>query len=504
MSPKIIKKYPLKLKKSVIESKLKGVKDSQIIKKFGLNNDSIIYVWLKKIKIKKYSGKKNFYSFDLKKAVIEAKQEGMKDKEIIQKFNLKSNSFIYDCLRKFQINDYPNQLLHYSFETKLKAIFLKKEGLSNQEIQKKLRIKNKTQIKTWVKLFNQKKIHTLQQKRGVNYRYQKDPQFNNPLLENIKKELKKLLGLNKKKNKQLYLKVIRKYTVQISLNQLLKMLNLSKTTYYRWINQSFQLKPISFLDKAIIKIARRNRYYNQRGQGTFLLGYRRLCVKLRKIGFKVNPKTVYRKMKKFTCLCQTLKNRYLNRPFFHAATKRSMNVHNLLQNNFKSTKPYQKLCTDLIFLSYGDQNKFMYLSVIIDLFNREVLAYHLSDKPDTNLVLKTLDKLPQKLNHSLIHSDKGIQYMNHIFKKAIQLRGLKSSFSEARSPKQNSVMESFFATLRSELFFLEDPKQLNPDLIQKKVDVFMKYYNQKRQLKYLGYLSPLQFKKQYEQNQPRI
>ncbi|WP_338140445.1 DDE-type integrase/transposase/recombinase ['Cynodon dactylon' phytoplasma] len=58
--------------------------------------------------------------------------------------------------------------------------------------------------------------------------------------------------------------------------------------------------------------------------------------------------------------------------------------------------------------------KFMYLSVMIDFFNREVLAYHVSDKPDVELVLDTLKKLPTTLNNCLIHSDKGTQYVNNV------------------------------------------------------------------------------------------
>ncbi|KAB8121950.1 transposase family protein ['Cynodon dactylon' phytoplasma] len=56
----------------------------------------------------------------------------------------------------------------------------------------------------------------------------------------------------------------------------------------------------------------------------------------------------------------------------------------------------------------------MYLSVMIDFFNREVLAYHVSDKPDVELVLDTLKKLPTTLNNCLIHSDKGTQYVNNV------------------------------------------------------------------------------------------
>ncbi|KAB8122117.1 DDE-type integrase/transposase/recombinase, partial ['Cynodon dactylon' phytoplasma] len=142
---------------------------------------------------------------------------------------------------------------------------------------------------------------------------------------------------------------------------------------------------------------------------------------------------------------------------------------------------------------------FMYLSVMIDFFNREVLAYHVSDKPDAKLVLDTLKKLPATLDDCIIHSDKGTQYVNNVLQQTMKEKKIQHSFSEKSSPTQNAVIESFFATLKSELFYCENPEDLNPKMIKKKIDSFIQYYNQKRELKYLGYLSPLQFKKQYEQ-----
>ncbi|WAN63375.1 IS3 family transposase, IstA [Candidatus Phytoplasma rubi] len=90
---------------------------------------------------------------------------------------------------------------------------------------------------------------------------------------------------------------------------------------------------------------------------------------------KVNSKTVYFKMKKFYLLCQTRKNHYLkchNNNYYIPISQL-----NLLKNNFQSTQSYQKLYVDFTYLFY-EKTKILYLSVIMDLYNKEILSYYLS------------------------------------------------------------------------------------------------------------------------------
>ncbi|WCA22369.1 IS3 family transposase [Candidatus Phytoplasma oryzae] len=441
-----------------------------------------------------------YYSLETKKAVVKAKMQGMKDKEIKQKFNLNTSNILYKWLRQWKITNYPHQKNQYSLETKLKAVFAKKEGWSNKKIQSHFGLKNITILYRWLKWFDQSQLHRLSQLRGKHYNDQK--KFNNPCFKLIKKEIKQLLGINKKENKELYLKIVAKYSRKVGLNQLLKYLNLPKSTYYLWLKKISLIphhQPFSLLEKAILKISKRNRYYNLRGRSKFLLGYRRLHLKLKLIGFKVNPKTVYQKMKKLACLCQTLKNYYYRGK--NAYTTKTA-FTNLLQNNFQAPQPYQKLVTDISYLPYGSvhNRKYLYLSAIMDLYNREIVAYQLAEAQNEQLVIQTLAQLPSfQGKNCLLHSDKGAPYVSNQTRKTIQAKGIKHSFSETGRPSQNSCIESFWSTLKSEIFYLEDLSLLTPQIIKHKVTRFIKYYNRKRRLKYLNYLSPLQFKQQHVQ-----
>ncbi|MDV3198416.1 MAG: IS3 family transposase, partial [Vigna little leaf phytoplasma] len=92
----------------------------------------------------------------------------------------------------------------------------------------------------------------------------------------------------------------------LSLNKITQWLRISKNTYYRWVKQATTVTTETPLDQAIKKICVQHQYYNQSGQRFFIWGHRRVYIELLYRQIKVNRKTVYKKMKQFGLLCQTL------------------------------------------------------------------------------------------------------------------------------------------------------------------------------------------------------
>ncbi|XXP77547.1 MAG: IS3 family transposase [Lettuce witches'-broom phytoplasma] len=377
---------------------------------------------------------------------------------------------------------------HYDLNTKLKVIFAKKEGfLNNKQIQAKYQITNKTQIYQWLAWFDKKEIHRLQQQRGRQYKYHKGiyANKNEVALQTFKAAIKKKLGINPKKNKKLYFAIIREYKEKIPLNQLLRWLGLAKTTYYRWLKQSFKPQFLSPVENAIIKICKRNRRF-----GKFILGYRKVHHKLLKIGFKINPKTVLTKMQQFYLLCQTIKNKRQK----HLLKKPPLSDLNLLQNNFYASSPYEKLCTDITTLIYGpNYEKKLYLSAIMDLYNREIIAYTIADKQDLSLVMDTLNQLKSLKRPCLFHSDQGSQYTAKKFKTILKQKGYQQSFSDVGVPSQNACIESFWGNLKGEKLYLSNLEQMNTKKMIQMVHKYILFYNQKRTIQSLKYLSPQLF-----------
>lgn len=168
----------------------------------------------------------------------------------------------------------------------------------------------------------------------------------------------------------------------------------------------------------------------------------------RDTGWIINIKKVRRIMKKFD-----LKVRY------HKVFKTNMNAKrieenvkpNLLKRNFAAESPNQKWVTDITYLIFNGER--MYLSSIMDLNTRNIIAYKISKRMDNKLVMDTLNEAirKQKDVHGLIlHSDQGFQYTSYEYKAICESNGIIISMSPKGSPVDNSPIESFHSNLKRE------------------------------------------------------
>ena len=93
----------------------------------------------------------------------------------------------------------------------------------------------------------------------------------------------------------------------------------------------------------------------------------------------------------------------------------------------------------------------MYLSVVQDLYNNEIVTYQIYYKNDLVLVLDTIKNLPSEVNNrSILHSDQGMQYVNLEYKNVLSRRGIHGSHSRRGNCYDNACIESFFSHLKSE------------------------------------------------------
>lgn len=96
-------------------------------------------------------------------------------------------------------------------------------------------------------------------------------------------------------------------------------------------------------------------------------------------------------------------------------------------------------------------SKFYYLCVIIDLFSRKVIAYNISGKPDSALVIETFISAYKLRNAPfglMFHSDRGSQYNSFSFRKLLDDLNVVQSFSKKGHPYDNAVAKSFFKYLK--------------------------------------------------------
>ncbi|EFE56446.1 Integrase core domain protein [Streptococcus oralis] len=140
----------------------------------------------------------------------------------------------------------------------------------------------------------------------------------------------------------------------------------------------------------------------------------------------------------------------------------------MLDRDFQADKPMEKLVTDITYLYFG--NCRLYLSSIMDLYNREIVAYTISECQDTDFVLNTLNQLelPQGV---LLHSDQGSVYTSKVYYQACTEKGITRSMSRKGTPADNACIEWFHSVLKSETFYLHKWKNLTKDSITEIVNL---------------------------------
>jgi putative transposase len=128
-------------------------------------------------------------------------------------------------------------------------------------------------------------------------------------------------------------------------------------------------------------------------------GYLRMTTALRKEGFLVNHKRVYRLMGRLQIRSVIRKKRR-----YHGRQV-SMVYPNRLERHFAAERPLEKLVTDITYLRVGE--RYLYLSAVQDLFNNEIVAWSLSEQNDVALVGESLKKLPPRIagQETILHSD---------------------------------------------------------------------------------------------------
>jgi transposase InsO family protein len=117
----------------------------------------------------------------------------------------------------------------------------------------------------------------------------------------------------------------------------------------------------------------------------------------------------------------------------HSCTRRARNpqyiAENLLARKFHADRPNEKWLTDVTEFKWFDGLAVhkIYLSAILDLYDRRIVSYVISDKNDNPLVFKTFDKAVRKNPEAqpLFHSDRGYQYTNRTFHKKLEKAGVR-------------------------------------------------------------------------------
>lgn len=169
-------------------------------------------------------------------------------------------------------------------------------------------------------------------------------------------------------------------------------------------------------------------------------------------------------------------------------------AENILNREFSAEVSQQKVLTDITEFKYGVNEK-IYMCVTFDLYDKSILSYSLSNKANTELVLKVLEKSYTKAipKNAVLHSDRGTQFTSLEYKEALEKLGITHSMSKVGKCIDNGPMEGFFGTIKSEKYYLK--KYTTLDELETDISNYIKFYNENRLQKNLGGLSTLKYRK---------
>jgi putative transposase len=143
----------------------------------------------------------------------------------------------------------------------------------------------------------------------------------------------------------------------------------------------------------------------------------------------------------------------------------------------------------------------VYLAVVIDLFNREIIGYDLGKKIDSQLVKNALGNAIGRrgIKEGLIfHSDRGCQYASKRYQEMLKEKKMQGSMIRPGCPYDNSCVESFFASLKKEKIYRREYATMK----EVKKDVFWyieMFYNRKRRHSTLKYMTPIEYLRKYDE-----
>lgn len=190
----------------------------------------------------------------------------------------------------------------------------------------------------------------------------------------------------------------------------------------------------------------------------------------------MNGKKVLRIMKKYNLIAEYIRKSRRK----HKNEKIEDNVKpNLLNRNFITDALNKVWDTDVTYLIFKGTRA--YLSTIIDLYDRHVVAYKISKHNDNKLVMDTLNEAltKEKDVHGLIlHSDQRFQYTSYEYKAICESNGITISMARKGTPIDDSPIESWHSLLKKETLYNNNITSLQEYIVL--VEEWILFYNTTR------------------------
>ena len=270
-----------------------------------------------------------------------------------------------------------------------------------------------------------------------------------------------------------------------SIKEMCVALKLNRSSYYKW-KKRVQSKS----ELLNVQITEYIKDFYEESNG--VLGYRQMSIvinreKIDELPHSVNVKRV-RRIMRILGLKSVIRKK---RPDYVKSTP-EITAENVLNRDFKATVPFEKWLTDVTEFKYyiGAEVKKLYLSAILDLYDRRIIAYKIGDSNNNELVFATFDEAINLYPNAkpIFHSDRGFQYTNKVFHQKLVDAGMIQSMSRVGRCLDNAPMEGWWGILKSEMYYLK--KFTSRESLVSAIENYIHFYNTRRYQKRLNCMTP--------------
>lgn len=220
-------------------------------------------------------------------------------------------------------------------------------------------------------------------------------------------------------------------------------------------------------------------------------GHRRIHAVLRRHGWQIARKTVLKLMREENLVCKVRTRRK------YSSYKGQVGkiAENLLKREFETDAPNTKWVTDVTEFKIAERK--VYLSPVLDLFDRSIVSYSVSQSPTVSFTNESLIAAIGTLapgETPMMHSDQGFQYQNSSWQKLLSDAEMAQSMSRKGNCLDNSVMENFFGHLKEEMFHRQE--FTDTEVFTTELRDYIHWYNTDRISLTLQCLSPMEYRAQ--------
>lgn len=277
---------------------------------------------------------------------------------------------------------------------------------------------------------------------------------------------------------------MKKADPKLSLDHLCKLFGVSPSTWY--YQQSAALKS----DPEEEKIVRLMQDIHQQSYGSY--GRRRMKKALNNQGVEIGHYKVSRLMADHGIVATCPK-----KPHYYQGNKAHPTTLNVLERNFTVGQLNTRWVGDITYIRH--HQGWSYLAAVMDLGNREVVGYALSQTPDAQLAKDALADAIRKQQPDtrklLFHSDQGVQYSAELFSGFLAVNQIESSMSRRGNCWDNAVQERFFRSLKTER--LNGLSFVNHQSVVEVVEQYIRFYNYTRLNSVIDYMTPVQKRREF-------